>query len=153
MKSVARVGDGDHEVRTGKSSKKVHNSFHPCFQEKTKVNPILFLIEMAEVIPPIRLPYRARESLCPAQSGDTATELRQTDKVNRDSLSLKEDFAVSATVSLYLDKAYPAWLWCDDCLIRVTRLSTESGEVWLLLTRSDEAIGRFGPMLGKGGVE
>jgi hypothetical protein len=109
---------------------------------------------MAEVIPPICLPYGARVFMSRAvRRYCDRVEAQAPETVSRDSLSLKEDFAVSATVSLYLDKAYPAWLWCDDCLIRVTRLSTESGEVWLLLTRSDEAIDRFGPVLGKGGVE
>lgn len=118
------------------------------------MNPIQFITEMAEIIPPIRLPYGARVFMSRAlrRYCDRA-EAKASHTLNQDSLSLKEDFAVSATVSLYLDKAYPAWLWFDDCLIRVTRLSTESGEVWLLLTRSDEAIGRFSLMPGKGGVE
>lgn len=119
------------------------------------MNPIHFVLEMAEVVPPLKLPYDARVFLSRRVRDYCDRIEAESQKVQSDEpigLSISEDFAVSATVSLYLNKAYPAWLWCVDCLIRVTRIPTESGQVWLLLTRSDESIGRLRPS-GNGGVQ
>jgi hypothetical protein len=120
------------------------------------MTPALFLFETVEVSPPLSLPYQARVFMSRSLwRYFQAIEARHgRSDTARPGLSRTEDYAVSSTVNLFLNKPYPTWLGDFDLelLVRVIRLPTENGQIWLLMTQAHEASGRLGCLSGKGGA-